>query len=309
MSAQPVDCDVAEVVWWGTRTLRLRAHAARGVSQCPTRVAPYGTKDPAATRTNLRCREDGCLGILHAVYVATTAKLQRQDDRDGVKVANRIGYARRVVASQVAELDRSGRVARGLPAKPTRTDGVPGHILAAIRAETIDPVRRTWLKKLFRMISAFVCREHRRAAVWPTDMWAAEKSQLDGQFRVIGVDATRAEILDDIATVLTFGRDVAGELWMARNILHPFQTIVSPLPEDFDAYCQVEETDPTERVLLGQLHQQYAAQRHLGDVPREAFRKACLAVYLCEPAQASADVIDDLEAWMLDLRPDPRRCS
>lgn len=309
MSAQPVDCDVAEVVWWGTHTLRLRAHSARGVSRCPTRVAPYSAKDPEALRTNLRCREDGCLGIVHTVYVATTARLKHQTDREGLQVANRLGYARRVVASQVAELDRTARVARGLPAKPTRTDGVPGRVIAAVRAEGSDPLRREWLENLFRMISGFVCREHRRAVVWPTDVWAAEKSQIDGRFRVIGIDATRAEILDDIATVITLGREVAGELWMARNILHPFQTIIGPLPEDFDAHCQVEEIDPTDRVLLGQLHQQYAAQRQQGDDPQEAFRLACLTVYSCEPAQASADVIDDLEAWMFDLRPDPRRCS
>ena len=60
---QVLDPELASVVWWGTHTLRVRAHAARGASLCPTRFAPYGHADPLAQQANLRCWEDGCMGI------------------------------------------------------------------------------------------------------------------------------------------------------------------------------------------------------------------------------------------------------
>lgn len=125
MSAQPVDCDVAEVVWWGTHTLRLRAHSARGVSRCPTRVAPYSAKDPEALRTNLRCREDGCLGIVHTVYVATTARLKHQTDGRVYRLptgsATHVEWSHRRWPSWT-----TARVARGLPESPLEPMACPG---------------------------------------------------------------------------------------------------------------------------------------------------------------------------------------
>lgn len=297
MSVQPLDCEIAEVVWWGTQTLRVRAHAARGVSRCPTRVVPYSAADPRAQHLHVRCWEDGCLGIVHAVYLTTLARLQRRATQDRLAVTDKLRYARRVVASQVAELDRAGRVSRGLPAKPTRSDGVPGRILAALRTSTEDPKRLEWLEQLFRMVRGFVCREHRRAAIWPTDMWAAEKSVVDGRFRALGTAVVRREIEGDIHEVLKIAREVAGDSWVAANILHPFLTVVGPLPEEFDIPGTEAEDDPTERAALVSFRARYAALRRAGWAPEAAFRQACAAVYGCDPRGAVADAIADLEAW------------
>lgn len=298
MTTEPLDRDLAEAVWWGTATLRNRAHKARGSWRCPSRVAPYSVADPLAAQLHVRCREDGCLGIVHAIYAAASMRLQRSES-DRARVLDRVRYARRVVASQVAELERAGRVSRGLPAKPTRTDGVPGRVIAAIDEQASDATERAWLEQLFRMISAYVCREHRAAAIWPTDMWASEKSGVDGQVRALGSEQVRAEILRDIQTVLGLARAVAGEGWVASNILHPFLAVVGPLPEDLSASRLLTDLDPAERALLVDFRARYAAARAAGTPPEQAFRQACVSLYGCGPSgtpEDLADAIDDLEA-------------
>lgn len=296
MTVEPLDRDLAEVVWWGTRTLRTRAHTARGLWRCPSRVVPYGPADPSARQLHERCREDGCLGIVHTVYAATTARLSRPGG-DATPVVDRLKYARRVVASQVAELDRRARVGRGLPAKPTRTDGVPGRVRAALAEHGADPVRRLWLVALFRMISGYVCREHRAAALWPTDMWAAEKSALDGRLRGLG-EAAGTEILADIQTVLGVARDVAGPEWVTVTILHPFLAVLGPLPEDIAEQGPADH-DPAELAVLAAFRSRYAAWRGRGLEPEPAFRQACGQIYGCLPSGSSDELreaIEDLEA-------------
>ena len=301
MSTQPMDADLAEVVWWGTQTVRVRAHAARGVSRCPTRLVPYSASDPTGRHLNARCREDGCLGIVHSIYLTTVTRLQdRATGQDHVAVSQWVPYARRVVASQVAELDRAGRVARGLPAKPTRTDGVPGRVIEAMRHTTADPVRREWLEQLFRMVRAYVCRDNRQSVEWPTDMWAAEKCAVDGCFRSLGTPAARREIEQDVDEVLRVARDVAGEEWLGGTILNPFRAVVGPLPDDLDVGCPIDDADPAELALVSQFRTRYAASRTSGCGPDEAFLATSLAICGRQPRGAAADVIADLEAWLAD---------
>lgn len=299
MATQSLDRDLAQIVWWGTRTPRQRQHAASGLSRCPSRNVPYSTADPYAERLDERCWDDGCLGVMHEVYLATHQRLVQREQQTAMPVEVRLAYARRVVSSQVAELDRRSRVSRGVPAKPNRTDGVPGRVLTALDTVSADPVQRRWLAKLFILISCYVCRDNRRSQVWPTDMWGGEKSHIDGQVRAVGTRATRDEILDDIAAVLTTARQTASYAWVADNILHPFLAVVGPLPDDFDQHCAPEELAPEERLLVGQFRSRYAVLRQ-AHAPTIAFRSACLEVYGCEPTGDVAEAIDDLEHWPQD---------
>ena len=143
------------------------AHAS-GACLCPTRFAPYGHADPLAQQANLRCWEDGCMGIVHSIYAATSDRLARRAGSDRQAVADRMRYARTVVASQVAELDRGRRVARGLPARPTRNDGIAGRINEALDAAAAGPTEARWLVQLFRMIRGYVCRDNRTSTTWPS---------------------------------------------------------------------------------------------------------------------------------------------
>ncbi len=295
MALQRVDTDIAEVIWWGTETLRLRAHQARGIAWCPTRAVPYGATDPWAQRLHLRCREDGCLGVVHEIYTSTTERLRRPTASDEAPVRNRVAYLRRVVSSQVAELDRRSRVSRGLPAKPTRTDGIPGRVIAALTVSRRDPVSLLWDIQLFRMIRSYVCRPHRPVAAWPTDMWAAEKSRVDGRIRALGSEGVQREIAADIGRVVDLARDVAGSAWVAQTITGPFLGVAEPLPEDPDSAALVDSGDLADQVLVNLLRARYAAARGRGASPEASFREASLAVYGQDPAGPVSDVLGDLE--------------
>ena len=296
---QVLDPELASVVWWGTHTLRVRAHAARGASLCPTRFAPYGHADPLAQQANLRCWEDGCMGIVHSIYAATSDRLARRAGSDRQAVADRMRYARTVVASQVAELDRGRRVARGLPARPTRNDGTAGRINEALDAAAAGPTEARWLVQLFRMIRGYVCRDNRTSTTWPTDAWAAEKCRADGGVRGLGTDAVRQEILDDIHTVLSEAQRVAGRAWVNVSILHPLMAVVGPLTDEFAQQLPGSDPDPAEQALLRQFMTRYAAYRRRGQHPAGAFRTASLEVFGQEPSGDLRDVIVDLESGLV----------
>ena len=296
---QLLDPELAGVVWWGTQTLRVRAHAARGASRCPTRSAPYGHADPFAQQVNLRCWEDGCLGIVHAIYAATVDRLARREGSDQQAVADRMRYARAVVASQVAELDRARRVARGLPARPTRNDGIAGRINEALGGATADPTQVRWLVQLFRMIRGYVCRDNRTSTAWPTDAWAAEKCLVDGGVRGLGTEGVRQEILDDIHTVLATAQRVAGRAWVSDSILHPLMSVVGPLTDEFAQHLPARDLDSAEQALLRQFTTRYAAHRRRGQHPAGAFRTASLEVFGQEPSGDLRDIIVDLESGLV----------
>lgn len=74
MSAQAIGSGLVEVVWWGTLTLRDRAHGRRGYPHCPSRFAPRSRAHPQRRKLDPRCREDGCLGIVHQVYAHSSER-------------------------------------------------------------------------------------------------------------------------------------------------------------------------------------------------------------------------------------------
>ena len=282
-----VDPGIAEVMWHGTTTPRLRAHHDYGTPVCPTRVAPYVT----GSSSHQVCRDDGCLGVMHEVYARTVSRLAQSTSQQAI--TSPMAYARRIVASQVADLERSRRVARGLPAKPTRADGIAGRINAALLASSGDD-RGAWLLVLFRMMRGYVCRDGHRSADWPVDMWAIEKTRHDGHLRLIGSTGARAEIARDIAAVLAESERVAGSGWVNDSILHPLLTVRVPWGDVVERSVAATEPSVEDHVLAGQVRSRYAVLTARGVGPQAAWLRAVRDTTGQDPVGDVWSVLDDL---------------
>jgi hypothetical protein len=286
-----VDARLAELVWYGTAELRRRAHVAVGQTWCPTRGVPYS--GGGADNVHQLCRDAGCLGIMHDVYARAIQRMRARREEHSPTM-ERMGYARTVVSSQVADLERDGRVGRGLPAKPTRNDGIAARINSALDGVAGEERERLWLRTLFRMMRGYACRDDRRSAVWPVDVWAGEKSRVDGVLRVIGTAGTRTELTADIRLVLGTAEQVAGRRWVDDSILHPLLTFVGPLTEDHQRELAAPVVDPTDVVAVAELRARFRSLMQEGASAQEALDRSAAEILGRRPACNVRDVIDDL---------------
>ncbi len=302
MSTPALDPALIDIVWWGTRDLRVSVHRARGGRGCPSPRAPYGLHDPLARRLHPRCWDDGCLGVLHQVYALTIERL------DGgtrtASVTTRAAYARRVVETVQVDLARRERVRRGLPAKPTRSDGVPGRVNAALLQGNPDPVRAAWLITLFRLLRSWVCRVDRVTLDWPIEAWAAQKSAADGRTRRPGSRQTAAEIRADVAEVLQVAERVAGSRWVNDTLRAPLSTVVLPWP-GWEPTPAMPGADVPTNAEWSILVQRYAASRAAGAGPGAALHEACRSVFGVSPAGDASDLVADLESLAVPPRRKP----
>ena len=213
---------LAELIWQRTSSLRRSAHRAAGQARCWNRHAPYGPADPDGTRVRGDCLLVGCLDIVHDIYSAVEPRLARatKRERSAYDIRNHLRYANTVIGREVSDYERRRRVAVGLPAKPTRTDGAAAAILAALTVAAADETAASWLYALFRMMRSYVCLPHRPQG-WPLERWAVEKTLVDGIERSASGDAARREISGDITLVLRVSAEVAGARWLHDNILDP----------------------------------------------------------------------------------------
>ncbi|MEV8375221.1 hypothetical protein AB0P21_20980 [Kribbella sp. NPDC056861] len=287
-----VDPRLAELVWYGTAKLRRRAHVLVGQAQCPTRGVPY-----SGTGGNVHqlCRDVGCLGIMHEVYARAIQRLG--DRREAMSpIKDRLGYARTIVSSQVADYERDGRVRRGLPAKPTRNDGIAARINGALDERAADDRERHWLRMLFRMMRGYACRDDRRSAVWPVDVWAGEKSTVDGVLRVVGATTTRAELSADIHLVLVTAEQVAGRRWVDDFIRHPLLTFAVPLTEDHQRELAAPTVDPADVVAVAALRTRFRSLMQEGASAQEALDRSADEVLGHRAECDVCEVLDDLLA-------------
>jgi hypothetical protein len=213
---------LAELIWQRTSSLRWSAHRAAGQARCWNRQAPYGSADPDGTRVRGDCLLVGCLDIVHDIYSAVEPRLTPapKRERNADDIRNHLSYANTVIGREVSDYERRRRVAVGLPAKPTRTDGAAAAILAALTELAADETAGSWLHALFRMMRSYVCLPHRPQG-WPLERWAAEKTIVDGIERSANGDAARREISADITLVLRVSAEAAGARWLHDNILDP----------------------------------------------------------------------------------------
>ena len=283
-----LDPGIAELVWYGTEKLRLRAHLTYGTSSCPSRSTPY----VGGFSGSQVCRDDGCIGVMHEVYAGTVSRLSQSSAAH--EIASRLAYARRIVATQVADLERSRRVARGMPAKPTRSDGIAGRIIAALTADCPSQERAVWLTALFRMMRGYACRDQRTSSEWPLDMWAAEKTRIDGQLRLVGSTGVRAEVRGDIATVLNTSERIAGRRWVMDTILHPLLMVRVPLAEELERWIPALESPLVDHILAGQVQARFAELTAAGLDAQSAWRRSVRDITGQEPVDEVWTVLDDL---------------
>jgi hypothetical protein len=289
--ASPVDAELAEIVWSGTASLRVRAHAAAGDTRCRTRIAPYS--DNLGATPHQACRDTGCLGIMHEIYARTASRLFQSGERNS-HIANRLAYARRIVATQIADFDRERRVARGLPARPTRNDGIAGRINQAMDSICSDSEASTWLTTLFRMIRGYVCRDNRSSGAWPLDIWAGEKSRIDGCMRLVGSASARAEITADIRQVLAIAEKVAGRSWVNASILHPLLTYTTPLTGAVCDTVTARQPHPVELISADDLRQRFWTLVSGGLDAQSSWVRAARDVMGRDPVSDVTDILDDL---------------
>ncbi|TDD60680.1 hypothetical protein E1263_10415 [Kribbella antibiotica] len=280
-----VDPLLAEFVWFGTATLRRRAHVAAGQPACPTRDAPYSS---TIAMVHQLCRDSDCLGIMHDVYARVLRRLEKLG-KSLEMIAERPGYVRRIVESQVADCEREARVRRGLPAKPTRNDGAAGRVNEALDECT----EAGWLKTLFRMMRGYACRDGRASSAWPVDAWCNEKSSHDGVLRGIGTTTARAELMSDIQAVIQTAGRVAGKPWVNDQILHPLQTCLVPLDDAYDR-ASSQQAQHADVVAVSDLRQRFRRLTLAGMPSDAALRQSALEVLGAEPQCAIGDVLDDL---------------
>lgn len=210
--------EVAAQIWNLTRSSRNLLHGPNAL--CPARIVPYGPNDPLARHVHPECAASGCLDHLHEVLLATITRL---NGTDLSQVCDLPRYITRVAGHEMIELKRRRRVAAGFPAKPSRTDGVPAKVIAAISAH-LDGVERDWALALFRILRSYPFVEGRTSSAWPLDGLTMEKSRLDGGVRVVGSGEARAEIRRDIDMVLDTAVASAGRAWVFDSILSPLQS-------------------------------------------------------------------------------------
>ena len=228
---------------------------------------------------------DGCLDIAHDIILAVSMRLAT----DSTPVRHDGRYVNSLVSREISNYERSQRSALGLPAKPTRSDGVAGKVIAELGRRAATEEEGEWLVQLFRMIRAYACRMH-HGSDWPIDHWLATKHAVGGRLQFDHSDEC-AEIKREVVLVLATARDVAGQIWVHHNILHPL--LVNRYAEQIDdaalALSAIEAEDPF-RHNADRFGMAYIFARQAGDNTEEAFRTAFRQVFDRNPPVLSREL-------------------
>ncbi|MGV9279753.1 hypothetical protein [Streptomyces sp. NPDC003730] len=202
----------ASIVWSITRRARQALHDAHGSGPCH-RPAPFGDADRSARRPREVCEGVGCVDLFMEVWTSAHGAMHMRFRPSGLLPEAAFAYLTSSARSQLAELNRQGRVARGGVARPQRRDGMVGRI--AVSCE--DP----WLADVFRFLLGYTASPGPRADAWPLDALICRKNAWDGGGRVPGSGTARDELRADIDGCLRVVREVAGVGWLHDCLLLP----------------------------------------------------------------------------------------
>jgi len=282
-----------ELIWQETSALRRENHGGRG---CPTALAPYGERDPRGAKLADACLAGACMDLVHDIYISIKPRLDEKLRRlnEAGRLGDAVRYAHSTIKIEVVELGRRWRVARGLPAKPSRSDGVPGRVNTVLAERAEDTVAGEWYNALFRMMRSYVCRPGAPGRGWPLDGWAQEKSKVDTRRRVVGGQRSRREIRADIAWVLSTAVEVAGSTWVHENItgslqISSTQLSLDAIETDYGPHPTVKP--PDEDALVGLARSEFAQHRGRGVKQEEATRAALTNVYGIAPKHVPDDAV------------------
>ncbi len=256
---------LADAAWLTARAERAaRFHAHRA---CPTRVAPYGNRDPNARTVHPMCNNAGCLDLHHELITRVMRKLQAHPDRS--RIHDLGAYAYRVAGTELVELKRAERTAVGFPAKPGRSDGAAGRVEASLKASEADGA---WLRTLFGILRSYPFSLGHVSGRWPVEGLATERGRHFPQ-EADQVSAVRR----DIARVMARAADVVGHQWVYDNLTLPLQAGGRPsaLLEEVHA----TDADDGVHALMGRmLLEAYQRERATGLGQREALALAAYEV-------------------------------
>lgn len=214
----------ATVVWNVTRHARHRLHEVVGAGSCRG-PAPFGPKDRAARRPRQTCENVGCVDLFMDVLLSAHSALHvRFRPQDGDLPDAAFAYLTTAVRSQLAELNRQARVARGGVAKPQRRDGTVGRIASVYKDR--------WLLDVFRFLLGYVASLGGTASGWPVDVLTQRKNLWDGGERVVGSTRARAELRADVDQCLAVVRREAGVGWLYECLLLPLANRVNAVIPD-----------------------------------------------------------------------------
>ncbi|TLQ42509.1 hypothetical protein [Streptomyces marianii] len=228
----------ATLVWGITRQVRQALHEARRSGPCH-RPAPFGEADPTASRPRDVCESVGCVDLFMEVWIPAHSATHARFRTHGPVPDSAFAYLTSSARSQLAELNRQSRVARGGVARPQRRDGTIGRIAVSYE----DP----WSADVFRFLLGYAAAAGPQPGTWPLDTLICRKNAFDGGDRVPGSRAARDELRTDVESCLAVVRHVAGVRWLHDCILLPLAnrggSLAVPMDDDARSALVGEEAD------------------------------------------------------------------
>ncbi|CAM5623243.1 hypothetical protein STENM223S_03583 [Streptomyces tendae] len=225
----------ADIVWSVTRRARQALHDVHGSVPCHRR-APFGDADRRARRPREVCEGVGCVDLFMEVWIPAHRAMHARFRFCEPVPSAALAYLTSSARSQLAELNRQSRVARGGVARPQRRDGTVGRVAASYD----DP----WLADLFRFLLGYAAAPGRQTGTWPLDALTCRKNIWDGGGRVPGTGAAREELRADVESCLRVVREVAGAGWLHDCLLLPMANRGGPATVPADD-CLPPEPDAT----------------------------------------------------------------
>lgn len=264
--------ELAAVLFVETAKSRGARHRAAGQRGCPART-------PLALWPS-SCVACGCADVFSDVLTRVAVGHERREAKPLAEpVVNLPGYVRIAGRHALTEDYRESQSRRGVPAKATASDGVPGRIVAALTAQ-----HEPWLVMLFDLVRRHVAGG---GGQWPWQDFADAKGATDGRARTAGQGARR-ELADDLGRLRAVVVQVGGPGWWHDTIVLPLRAgqPVSLDAGDRDGHRSAVQTEieraaatsaePAQAAAL--LRGQYGALRAAGASPADAVVEAVFAL-------------------------------
>lgn len=276
---------LAAAAWYASG--EVRSTSCHRTHSCPTRRIPYAEQDPHAQRIDPRCETSGCLDLLHDLLERMLAKISRHRElHPDTTIENLGGFARKVAATELVELQRRQRAARGFPARPGRNDGVAARINERLTA--LGGAQGEWLVVLFRVLRSYPYSTTHVPGRWPLEGLLIERAQHLGQH-----SGTIEQVRRDIALVMATATRYGGRTWTYHNLIAPLNS-TGPTDE-VTAELASPQLDIEEELLGRWLRTAYARSRAAGMSPSVALDVASVEVTGRRAPKLSAETAKALE--------------
>ena len=278
----------AAIAWGVTRQVRRVRHEGYRAGTCRG-TTPFGPYDPAARLPREGCKSTGCVDLFMDVWLHAHTAMHAKFGHDTQDAA--LAYFTATARSQLQEISRQQRAARGGVSKPQRRDGVIGRI-----ARTFDD---PWLEDVLRFLLGYAASAGGESDGWPLDMLTLRKNDWDNRDRIAGSAAARAELRADVEACVAAIRREAGDGWLYECVLLPLANRggLAPLPENAEDIHPLSHADdtPLDEAAESML-QDFRRRAHTGLSPQSALR-AAVAAWLGDdphPAEWARRCSDDL---------------